>query len=279
MDGTDTESGVRRDHFALLVRDWSDFGPPLRPSPFDTAVVQRAAAGLAQGPRVVVLGLTPETIGCTWPDGTGLLALDHSAAMLGAVWPQPGAPAGSSAVLANWLKMPLADGSVDIVCGDGCHTQVPYPRGYTALSAEVHRVLKPGGRFVTRVFMRPEQPEPLEAIASALAAGRIKSVHALKLRLLAALHGHSGIGSCMDDAWRAWKRLPDLPRGMALQRGWTRQEVVGIENYAGLATRYYLPTLGELRAFHATRFIEIECRYGDYELAERCPTLVLERRG
>ena len=279
MSGPGSQTGMRRDHFAKLVSHWSHFGPPLRPSPFDTGVLRQVASGLPAAPRVVVLGLTPETIGLSWPANTVLLALDHSTAMVGSLWPIAGAPAQSGVALAEWLKMPLANAAADIVCADGCHTQLAYPRGYTMLSKEVYRVLKPAGRHVTRVFIRPDAPETMEAITEAMARGAIGSVHALKLRLLAAVHGHSGIGSCLGDAWEAWRRLPALPQGMAGKCGWTAEEVVGIEGYAGLATRYYLPTLDELRAIHGADFTEIECRFGDYELAERCPTLVLERRG
>jgi len=46
---------VPRDHFSRIVAQWSHFGPPLRPSPDDTAVVQRAASALGPAARVVVL--------------------------------------------------------------------------------------------------------------------------------------------------------------------------------------------------------------------------------
>jgi hypothetical protein len=46
-----------RDHFARIARKWSHFGPPLRPSPDDIAVVQRSIARLGEAARAVVLGL------------------------------------------------------------------------------------------------------------------------------------------------------------------------------------------------------------------------------
>jgi len=272
------KAGVQRDHFARLVSDWSFFGPPLRPAPQDTAQVQRVADTLGANARVLVLGLTPETVGCRWPQGTSLLALDHSAAMVASLWPQAGAPPGSTAVIGHWLQLPLADASMDIVCADGCHTQLPYPQGFSELGREIARVLKPDGLFVTRIFIRADQPESADAIGSDLAAGLVSSVHALKLRLLGALHGHSGPGTCLDDVWQAWTRMPPLPAELAQQRGWTPGEVGGIQAYAGLATRYYLPTLQELRALHAGHFDERRCHFGNYEAASCCPTLVLSAR-
>ena len=63
---SDTQA-VARDHFASIVPQWSHLGPPLRPSPDDTAEVQRVVADLGAGARAVVLGLTPEIVGCQWP--------------------------------------------------------------------------------------------------------------------------------------------------------------------------------------------------------------------
>jgi hypothetical protein len=127
------------------------------------------------------------------------------------------------------------------------------------------------------VFIRPEVPEPLAAIAQDLADGAVGSVHALKLRLLAALHATSGAGSCLDDVWRTWTTLPPLPARLAHRPGWRDEEIRGIASYRGLATRYYLPTLAELRGAHAALLTERALHQGRYELAARCPTLVWQR--
>jgi len=266
-----------RDHFSRIVPQWSHFGPPLRPSPDDTAVVQRVAAGLGDAAQVVVLGLTPEIIACTWPADVTLSAVDHSAAMIQALWPPAAGPANSRVVVADWCTMPIPSDSIDLVAGDGCYALMSFPDGYEALTREVRRVLRPAGRFVIRVFLRPDRPEPVADIERAFAHGRIGSVHALKLRLLAALHGASGAGSRLDDIWRAWASMPPLPGALAGMRGWTAPEIVGIESYRGMESRYFLPTLAELRQTLGVFFDEVDCAWGRHELADRCPTLVLAR--
>lgn len=269
-----------RDHFRKLVADWSHFGPPLRPSPEDTALVQAAIDEvLSAGARVGVLGLTPETIACRWPADTTLLALDHSPSMVAALWPPPPSPHGpahAAAVVAGWLRMPLPDASLDLVCADGCHAQLAWPHGFDALTQEVHRVLKPGGHFVTRIFARTEQPEAMSTIADDLAAGHIASVHALKLRLLAALHGtDGGKGTLLDAVWRAWKQMPDVPAAQRGRPGWSVQEISGIDNYRDLPTRYWLPTRNELRSLHSALFdITQVCEAASGHTAN-CPTLRL----
>ncbi|HST28835.1 MAG TPA: methyltransferase domain-containing protein [Rudaea sp.] len=266
------------DHFARIVPKWSHFGPPLRPSPDDSAVMQRAASRLGAGARVAVLGLTPEIIACDWPNGVRLSALDHSPAMIRQLWPPAKGPDNSEVLLADWLAMPFADAAIDLVAGDGCYVVQAWPDGFSALTREVHRVLGRGGRYVMRVFLRPDASESVADVGCELGAGRIGSVHALKLRLLAAVHGASGVGSRLDDVWRAWRDMPAIPQALAGERGWTAEEIVGIESYGGMDARYYLPTLAEFRQLVAPYFDERECAFGSHELAERCPTLELVRR-
>jgi SAM-dependent methyltransferase len=267
-----------RDHFARIVPQWSHFGPPLRPSADDTAVVQQLAARLGAAAHAVVLGLTPEIIACDWPADIKLSAVDHSPSMIEALWPPAKGPRNAQAILADWCAMPFASGTVDLVAGDGCYVLQTYPEGFERLTREVCRVLRPGGRFVIRVFVRPDRSESVAEIARALSLGGVGSVHALKLRLLAAVHGASGAGSCLDDVWRAWKSMPAVPATLSGFRGWTAEEIGGIESYRGMSARYYLPTLAEFRqCMQSSSLREEECAQGGHELADRCPTLVLVR--
>ena len=269
-------SAVSRDHFSRIAPHWSHLGPPLRPSPDDTAVVQRVVADLGGGAHAVVLGLTPEIIACAWPADVTLSAVDHSPAMIQALWPPAKGPANSRVVLADWCAMPIPSATIDLVAGDGCYVVQNFPEGYAALTREVRRVLRPAGRFVIRVFLRPDRLESVDDIARALTGGEIGSVHALKLRLLAALHGASGVGSRLDDVWQSWARMSSLlPVQLGGLRGWTVEEMVGIESYRGMDSRYFLPTLAEFRQTLCASFREVECAWGRHELADRCPTLVL----
>jgi SAM-dependent methyltransferase len=266
-----------RDHFSRIVPQWSHLGPPLRPSADDTAVVQRIARDLGSSAHAVVLGLTPEIIGCAWPADITLSAVDHSRSMIRALWLPAMRPANSQVILGDWCAMPMPSATIDLVAGDGCYALMTFPAGFETLTREVRRVLKPAGRFVIRVFLRPDRSESVADIARVFTLGEIGSVHALKLRLLASLHGASGAGSRLDDVWQAWTSLPALPAVLAGTRGWTAEEIVGIESYRGMDSRYFLPTLAELRQVLAVSFREVECAWGRHELAERCPTLVLTR--
>lgn len=270
-----TAAVAPRDHFSQIVAKWSHVGPPLRPSPDDTAAVQRVVAGLGRAAQAVVLGLTPETIACTWPGDITLTAVDHSPAMIRALWPPTRGPANSKVVLADWCEMPIPSDTIDLVAGDGCYILQTFPEGFQALTQEVTRILSAAGRLVIRVFLRPDRRESVADIARAFAFGGIRSVNALKLRLLGALHGVSGAGSRLDDVWQAWASMPALPAALAGSPGWTTEEIVGIQSYRGMQSRYFLPTLAETRQVLGASLREIECAWGTYELADRCPTFVL----
>jgi SAM-dependent methyltransferase len=265
---------LHRDHFVRRVAHWSEYGPPLRPSPDDSVVVQQCADSLPTRPVVLVLGLTPETIGCRWPTGTRLIAADHSASALGLIWPQ-GTPDHVVVVLARWEALPLPGESVHLVCGDGCSTGMVWPGPMQQFLHSVARVLVPGGRLVLRVFMRPDKPASFAQLCADLRQGRIGSVHALKMRLWWVLHGSIETGVRLGDVWKLWSTLPRPAPGGP---GWGEEQIASLDSYRDQDVCYFLPTLAELRAIVAPLFVERACHFGGYEGAECCPTFVLERR-
>src|SRR5262245_43267014 len=168
----------RHDHWRDHARNWSNLGPPLRPTPDDVRIVEEAVrrrwpAG-AGGPRALLLGVTPEIAGCRWPDSTRLVALDRSHPIIEALWPPPAAPRGAAVLCGDWLTMPLDSARFDIVVGDGCYNTMTFPAEARSLGREVERVLAPAGFFVIRAFLRPSSPETLDDIARDLARDAVE---------------------------------------------------------------------------------------------------------
>lgn len=272
-----------RDQFAAHARAWDRLGPPLRPSPEDVqrfaeavAAVRRPRAGAPfQG---VILGVTPELALMPWPDGTVLLAVDRSQPMLEAIWPAARIAHPARAVLRDWTELPLDTGAADAVLGDGCYALLD-PARQRAVSREVRRVLAPHGRFVLRMFVRPEQAEAPEAVFAALERGAIGSFHAFKWRLAMALQGERDDGVAVRAVWEAWHARGLDRDALARRCRFPRESVDSIDAYREAGSRLFFPTLAEARRLLAGEFREQACRLPSYELGGCCPIFELGPRG
>jgi SAM-dependent methyltransferase len=258
---------------------WHRLGTPLRPAAEDIEILGRliaqgcGARGCRQ-PEAVLLGVTPEIASMQWPIGTRLLAIDRSQGMIDNVWPkQPFARA--TVISGEWTKMPMVAGSYDVATGDGCFSQLSYPEGYDALVQELRRILKPGGLFAMRAFVRPEPAESVEALLADLNAGKIRNFHVFKWRFNMALQSDIAAGVRLRDIWDAFTGEFGDPSALAAQRGWPFETVETIHAYREVDARYTYPTLSELREKLAC-FSEVACVYPTYEMADRCPTLLFE---
>ncbi|MCA9618643.1 MAG: methyltransferase domain-containing protein, partial [Myxococcales bacterium] len=180
---------------------------------------------------------------------------------------------------AEWSALPFEAGAFDLVVGDGCFTLLDFPRGVGAAVAECHRVLAKEGRFVIRLFAAPEHREPLAAVAHDLTAGHIGSFHILKWRIAMALQPSAALGVRLGDIWDAFAELCPDRVALAVQRGWPREVIATIDNYRGSDIRYTFPRVAEVRVLLADAWRELACHVPGYELGDRCPTLVFERRG
>jgi SAM-dependent methyltransferase len=274
---------VNKDHWPLYARHWELLGPPLRPSPEDSAAVRAAvAAWRAEHPgarlRALVLGVTPELAVLPWPPETTVLAVDRAEAMIGALWAGAGDVAAATAVCGDWRALPCEDGTLDVVVGDGCFTTLGFPHDYRAVVNEVRRVLSPGGRLVMRFFVPPAVPEELQSIADDLHAGRIAGFHAFKWRLVTALHSRSPEGTTLGAIWDAWHAMCPDPAALSAKLGWSLDVITSIDAYRGTDTTYSFPTLEETRALVGESFTELSCHVPTYELGDRFPTLVWQVR-
>lgn len=127
--------------WSQLAKNWHHYTSPLRPSPEDVLLFKQEVDGY---PRRLLLGVTPELQSlCT-------LAVDSNKDAILIHRPT------EETLLADWRQMPLPAASFDVIFGDGSLNVLP--DGYETLFKEVKRVLRPGGKLVLRVFVRPELP-------------------------------------------------------------------------------------------------------------------------
>lgn len=219
----------------------------------------------------LLLGVTPEL---TSLPGR-MVAVDLNAAMINAIW--SGNSPGHNVVQGDWLHLPFAAYTFNAAIGDGCLSLLSFPSQYEQLFGELRKVLKPGGKVLFRMFASPDEAESVTDVRDAALGGRIGSFHAFKWRLAMAMAAEAGNPNVDVIAiHKTFNRLlPDRQR-LALASGWSAEDIATIDVYRGSVAVYSFPTLAQLRLTIPQGFRETGVEQGSYELAERCPTLMLE---
>jgi hypothetical protein len=263
----------------MITQPWSEFHrrwhrlkPPLRPNEEVRAAIQAAISGHDQ--RVLMLGLTPELREI----GQESVAIDWSAQMLAAVW--PGNTATRRAVRGNWLHLPCTQGAFTAVIGDGSLNCLEYPSDYVRVFEQLARALLQGARVAIRMFLTPEPCDTLAELRDATMAGKVGVIDALKWRLantLCAERGDSNLGvQAILDAFN--RAFPDR-QALSRATGWSSEHIGVIDAYDALPDVFSFPTATQVLGSVPQNFANARFAVsGTYELAERCPLLVMERR-
>ena len=262
-----------------MMRHWQQVGPPLRPSSQDIEFFEDAAQEWTRhhgAPRVLLLGVTPEIYRLRWPEGTDFLAVDHTQAMIDAVWPGPKEVVRCT----EWRALSLPKNSRDIVLCDGGLHLLAYPWEQHQLVHILRNILSDNGICILRLFVPPAQRESSDAVICDLLEGRISSLNILKLRLGMSLLKSAAEGVELGKIWRLIHEVaPDL-KSLAAKIGWALEHMLAINAYRGSTTRYYFVTVeqvSELFCDNLGGFQTHRLYVPSYDLGERCPTIVLKR--
>lgn len=251
-------------------RRWPALKPPQSPTP--EVAVRIAAALDGHDERVLLLGVTPALAGI----GRSLVAADRSPRMIAEVW--PGDDHRRSVVAADWRTMEPVGGPFSAAIGDGSLNCVNWPGEIEAVFARLAGLLCRPARTVFRVFMTPDDCEGIDALATAVLAGRVESFHALKWRLgMAACAEQGRVNIGVEAIGRLFDRLFPDRDALARRTGWGGDDIATIDFYRDSPDMLAFPTLDQLRAVipagcPAPRLIAS----GDYPLAERCPLVVID---
>ncbi len=258
-------------HWENFHRRWAQYTPPLRPNDEVVGAVAGAIAGHDE--RVLLLGVTPELANA----GRDVTALDSSELMIAAVWPGDGPH--RRAVKGNWLAMPFPVAAFTAAIGDGCLSALTCPEGQQQLYAQLARVLQPGGRLVLRLFKAPDRAETLPTVLKAVRDGAIRNFHAFKWRLAMALTAAAGDPNIPVALILATfeREFPDRPK-LAATTGWPLEQIDTIDVYRGSREVYSFMTFEQIRQTMPPSFTNPRLQdVGSYELAERCPLLIMDR--
>ena len=227
--------------------------------------------------RGLLLGVTPAIAKMRWPRASSLLAMDSSAAMVQAVWPG-NIPHRRWAVCGNWLDLPLRQGSLQVVIGDGSLNCLRYPDGFRSLAETISRVLADQGAFVVRYYVQPHKRESPEDVFADALSGTIPTFHHFKFRLLMATQQSARQGVAVKEVFDLWANRKLDQHLMNSRPGWTKQDVDMIQLYHDSDAVHTFPTLCEGRDVLREFFEEVSVSTPSYYSGDRCLTLVMRPR-
>lgn len=269
------------DHWQNVAQRWQLLGSPLRPIAADVAAFERAIRNWSEHyekpPRGLILGVTPELYRLHWPAGSRVSAVDHTQAMIDALWPGPQGDAHRG----EWTELPFDDAAFDVVLCDGGFHLLDHPHGQRRLVQQVARVLCDGGLFVLRLFVPPTVRESPEQVLQALASGGIPNLNVLKLRLGMALQADEQGGVALHGVWHTLcTAQPDFP-ALAARLGWELPHLQAIDSYRNSPNHYHFVSTAracQLFCQDPGGFALVTTQTCTYELGERCPIVVLRRQ-
>jgi len=283
--GVDSVTLEQGSLWPLLSAKWDLLASPVRPCAEDVRIAEdlffaeASRTGAHGRQRACLLGVTPEIATVPWLEEFDLVAVERVQAMIDSVW--PGNTANRCAVRADWRRLPFPDECFDLLIGDGCLTPVGFPDELAQFLASLHRCLRQGGYLMLRLFCRPDVPETPDSVIAALRAGAIGSIHAFKWRLSMALQASTDAPDvAVNDVWQAWRAANFDANALAAARGWSPETVATMEFYRGsLARNNFMPFERAIACLQDCGFEHVATRTGSYELAERCPHVLLRKRG
>lgn len=246
-----------------LFKRWQRLRPPLRPHESDVATIDRLTAG--RGTRLL-LGVTPELAALPGP----LIAIDWSETMIARIW--PGDRDERHAIQGDWRVLPLAPVSIGAAMGDGIVNMLRWPDEVETVIEHLRATVRAGGAIALRCFCSPDTPETLDQVRQAYLSGTADTgFHAFKWRLAQAAIEDSNIET--RAVWEAFERaFPDRP-ALSRATGWPLSTIDEIDDYRVSTLSKCFPTRCALKSlFPSARFLESS----GYELAERCPVMVIE---
>lgn len=259
-------------HWRSYAQLWQHIKSPLRPCSQDLNFIEKNLARITgKTANGILLGVTQEISRKTWHNFK-ITCVDNEMAMIKRVWGDESTP---PAICADWFNLPFPENTFDIALGDGSLNVILY-KDYLKISEQLNRVLTPEGLFSVRVYVQPKIPEDLDGVIKDLP--RIPNFHAFKWRLAMAVQaGNTEKGVKLADIWKTYSQYFNDCK-LALLTGWPIEEISTINAYRDNNTVYSFPRVNEVISVFSSNFNFVNSQTGTYELAERCPTLLFEKK-
>jgi hypothetical protein len=257
-------------HWGRHAAGFSRLGPPMLPDEEMVSAVRRQLT-MHEGPTLL-LGVT-----AVYADvAADVTAVDHNPEVVAKVW--PGDTPTRRAHVEEWQKVSSLGRRFVAAVGDGSLNSIVYPDDVRDVLRELELVLEPGGRVVVRCFVTPDEAEGLAEVRAAVLDGAVATFHGFKWRLAMALVAARGDANiAVVDILAGFEAMFPDRDALAAATGWHPDTIATIDVYRGSDEVYSFPTASQLRAvvpssWQAPAFAPS----GTYELAERCPLLVVD---
>ncbi len=251
-------------HWEKNPRHWSRIEPPLRPDEAVTRAIVQLAGGAKA--KVLLLGVTSELANAF----QSVQAIDKSTMMIAKVW--PGDSATKGARQGNWLEMPVPEPLFDAAVGDGSFSNLDYPHEVREVLQRVVHGLRPGGRFVFRMFERPDVPQSREELLATAAGPARINFHAFKWQLFMHLAGVTQATVPVEQLLVFFNELFPDRAALAARTGWPRELIDLVDVYRDSEVRFTFMTRSEFLAVLPPGITDLRFDHcSNYDLAECCP--------
>jgi hypothetical protein len=269
------------DVWASIARCYSAFGSPFVPCREDIETFQIAVATHAQmvgvnNLRALLLGVTPGIALMKWPEGSHIVGVEISSAVIDALW--PGNTETRKAICASWFGLPIEQKSCHVVIGDGSLIACRFPSEAQRLIHSVRAALADRGLLVLRSYIQPDSKESIDEVFEALFSPDGMTVDCFKLRLYLAIQRSTAEGVAVKEAAKILEQYKLDQHVMRDRLGWSSAAIEPFMGWPKSDAVYSMPTLSELRKILATDFTEMSLTYPSYELGHCCPIMILRVR-
>src|SRR4051812_42434017 len=118
--------------------------------------------------RVLLLSVNPTLSGI----GADVTAVDRNSSVVQSRW--PGNTSRRRAIVGDWLQLPFGRDTFSSCVGDGSMNMLRC-RDLELFYDNIARVVRPGGRFVCRMYLTPDIGESVSAVVSAPWQSKVRS--------------------------------------------------------------------------------------------------------
>jgi len=258
-----------KSHWSAHAQQWCRVTSPLRPHKDDISLMKGALKN--NHGTCLLFGVTPEIASSFSP----LVAVDNNIGMINKLWKSG---INAQAIHADWLALPISDDTYGYAIGDGSINMLNYPDQYMIWFNEIKRVLIKNGRIAIRIFARPDEGESLALVKNCALNGQIGNFHAFKWRwAMALVYLNQNPNIPVTQILSKFNEY--FPDRLALSQKtkWCIEDINTIDVYNHSDAIYSFPTLAEIRTTIPNGFNEIEVLYAKYELADRCPIMIIDK--